>query len=96
MTEPVADHLPTGLSSREGVQRAREAVETLPGAGWISVEYCGHYPLGEWIRLFRRGRGEVMEGGPWDRLRADVAAAIAEAISKHSRSPPGPVIGASL
>lgn len=82
----VADHLPEGLPSRDGVQRAREAVEALPGAGWISIEYCGHYPPGEWIRLFRPGRGEVMEGGPWDQLRANVVATIAAAMQSR---PPG-------
>jgi hypothetical protein len=81
-----ADHLPDGLSSKEGVERAREAVEALPGAGWISVEYCGHYQPGEWIRIFRPGRGEIMEGGLWDQLQANVAATVAEAMSKHGPS----------
>jgi hypothetical protein len=46
----------------------------------ISVEYCGRYPPGAWIRLFRPGRGEGMEGGLWDRLHADVEATIAAAM----------------
>jgi hypothetical protein len=79
----VADHLPKGLSSNEAVQRAREAVEALPGAGWISVEYCGDIPSVRWIRLFQRGRGKVMEGGLWDQLQADVEATIAAAMSNQ-------------
>lgn len=78
----VAALIPDGCPPREGVRLAREAVEALPGAGWVSVEWCGDFPPVRWLRLYRPGRAEVMEGGPWDQLRAQVEAAIAKAVAK--------------
>jgi hypothetical protein len=49
----VAGHLPEGLPPQEGVRRARGAVEAVPGAGWVSVEWCGHIPAVKWIRLYK-------------------------------------------
>jgi hypothetical protein len=49
----------------QAVERVRLAVEQLPGASWISVEWCGQMPSAklpiEWVRVYRRGRGGLME-----------------------------------
>lgn len=50
--------VPAGISPAVAVARVREAVERVPGAGWISVEWCGDAPASApWLRLFRQGNG---------------------------------------
>ena len=80
----VAGHLPQGLAPTDAVRRVRAAVEALPGAMWVSVEWCGDAPAIRWLRLYRRGRGEEMKGDPWDRLRNEVKVAVAQALRSAS------------
>jgi hypothetical protein len=82
--ELVADQLPEGLPLPEATRRARVAVETLPGAGWVSVAWCGHFPAvaAGWVRVYRRGRGEVMEGRSWRDLQAVIEAEVAAALAR--------------
>jgi hypothetical protein len=80
----VAHQLPEGLPPPEATRRARAAVEALPGAGWISVEWCGHFPVAAagWVRVYWRGRGEVMEGRSWRDLQAVIGAEVAAALAR--------------
>jgi len=49
---------PAGIAGEEAVRRVRAAVEDLPGAAWVSVEWCAPSPSTlSWLRLFRRGDG---------------------------------------
>ena len=66
---------PTGIAGADAVRRVREAVEALPGAAWISVEWCGPAPPSlSWLRLFRRGDGrERTEEPAFRELRERIA-----------------------
>jgi hypothetical protein len=75
-----ADLVPDNLTPREAVELVRAAVEALPGAGWISVAWCGHCPPVPWVRVYKPGRGEAMEGGEWDLIEARIKAAAMAAV----------------
>ncbi len=79
----VASQVPDWLPPEDAVRRVREAVEALPGAGWVSVEWCGNAPHVRWIRLYRPGHGAVMEGPPWDHLQARIEAVVGHAIAAN-------------
>ena len=54
--------VPSDIPSAAAVERVRSAVERLPGANWISVEWCGDVPGSPpWLRLYK-------SGGIWDEL----------------------------
>lgn len=82
------EQAPAYVPPREAVARVRQAVERLPGAFWISVEWCGQLPAVEqpveWVRVYRRGESGVMQGLPWDAIKADIKAAVA-ACTSHRR-----------
>ncbi len=73
--------LPGGVAPDAAVGRVRTAVEALPGAGWVSVEWCGDTP-GEsrWLRVFPAGRGGEQHDGAWAELRERIAAAARQAL----------------
>ena len=56
---------PAGIAGEEAVRRVRAAVEALPGAAWVSVEWCEPSPSSLiWLRLFRRGDARERTGEP--------------------------------
>jgi hypothetical protein len=75
------DVIPAHVPPLDAVGRVRTAVEKLPGAFWISVEWCGSLPPVqppiEWVRVYRRHRGNTMAGEPWDTIKADIKATVA-------------------
>ncbi len=78
------DVVPAHIPPQDAVTRVRTAVEGLPGAFWVSVEWCGTLPpVGwpvDWVRIYRRGRGGIMKGQPWDTIKAAIKAAVAEVL----------------
>lgn len=73
--------VPPGADPLAATNRVRSAVERLPGAGWVSVEWCGNTPADlPWLRLFRPGCAEVVVGGEWDALEQLVTAAVNDAV----------------
>jgi hypothetical protein len=51
-------HNTAGADADSAVARVRREVGAIPGANWISVEWCGSVPAGmRWLHLFRRGDG---------------------------------------
>jgi hypothetical protein len=75
------DVVPPHIPPHQAAERVRLAVEQLPGAFWISVEWCGQMPSLkqpiEWVRVYRRSRGGIMEGRPWDAIKVDIKAKVA-------------------
>lgn len=80
-------NVPAGVPSDVAVSRVRAAVEKLPGAAWISVEWCGEAPESPlWLRLFKAGNGQQQSGGAWDVLADKITATMRDALSAM---PPG-------
>jgi hypothetical protein len=78
-----------GEAARGAVHKVRAAVETLPGAAWISVEYCPDWPpeagtrpeavaTDRWITVWARGSSRPVSGPQWDALRERVRAVVLE------------------
>lgn len=69
--------MPPGMRPYEAVYRGREALEAMPGAGWVSVDYAGIIPPEvPWIVLYAAGSAE-----PLDPLHGlDLAARIESAV----------------
>jgi hypothetical protein len=45
--------VPGHLDPSQAVARVRAAVESLPGAGWVSVEWCGDATASlPWVTLY--------------------------------------------
>ena len=54
-------NVPPGMPPAIAVERAREALEALTGAGWVSVEWCGGAPAeASWARAYQRGSAEPL------------------------------------
>ncbi len=54
-------NIPPGMPPALAVERAREALGALTGAGWVSVEWCGGAPAGaSWARAYKRGSAEPL------------------------------------
>ena len=54
-------NIPPGMPPTVAVERAREALRALTGAGWVSVEWCGGAPAGaSWARVYKRGSAEPL------------------------------------
>lgn len=63
-----ADADPTGA-----VAAIREAIERLPGANWIDVEFWGPCSAtANWVQVYPRGRCFTPDGSSWRRLKDDV------------------------
>ena len=71
--------VPEGMAPQIAVERVRSAIEALPGAGWVSVEWCGHAPS-RWLRVFPAGVGSEQEDGEWAELRERITATMQEAL----------------
>ena len=73
--------VPGGTPPKVAVERVRSAVQALPGAAWISVEWCGDAP-GEsrWLRVFPEGEGAEQWDGTWADLRERITATVRHAL----------------
>ncbi len=75
-------HLEPGCSAPgEVVQRVRQAVERMPGAGSISVAWWGPVSAKEWLRVYPRGQYLEPEGPEWERVRRLVQRTVALALA---------------
>jgi hypothetical protein len=94
-TDVVPLHVPPHLA----VERVRLAVEQLPGASWISVEWCDQMPSLkqpiEWVRVYRRSQGGIMEGSSWKTIKADIEAKAVAALQESRPDPPRVAASAS-
>ena len=74
--------LPPGCTiPPDAVELVGAAIQALPGASWVSVEVCLGVPAGlPWIAVYRPGRSERLEGGPWDTVIRSVADAARNAL----------------
>lgn len=96
------DMLPPGVSRADAVRAVRAAVQAMPGAGWIGVEYHG-VPSGlglRWVEVFPPDSGLPLKGERWDALRAAVEraartalVALPPAVPPPTASPPVPASG---
>lgn len=78
----VAAHLEPGCSEPgEAVERVRQAVEQMPGAGRISVAWCGPVPAIGWLRVYQPGRYLEPDGAEWERVRRQVKRTVALALA---------------
>ena len=54
---------PPGMAPAIAVERVREAVGAMTGAGWVSVGWCGGAPAAaSWVRVFKQGVAEPLPG----------------------------------
>ncbi len=75
-------HLEPGCPAPgEAVQRVRQAVERMPGAGAVSVAWCGPIPAKGWLRVYPRGQYLEPEGPEWERVRRQVQRTVALALA---------------
>ncbi len=78
----VSAHLEPGCPEpSEAVQRVREAVGRLPGAGSVSVAWCGPIPAKGWLRVYPRGQYLESEGSEWESVRRQVQRTVALALA---------------
>jgi hypothetical protein len=69
-------HCRPGLRPRDAVDAVRAAVEALPGANWISVDYGGDWQPVRWIVLYQPGSGRPLEDACSELLRQEIAIAV--------------------
>lgn len=75
------DIVPPGMRPHEAVYRVRTAVEAIPGAGWVSVDYSGLVPPDlPWIVLHRPGSSAPLEAEKAGDLAARVEATVRRAL----------------
>ncbi len=75
-------HLEQGCPEpAEAIQRIREAVARLPGAGSVSVAWCGPIPAKGWLRVYPRGQYLESEGSEWESVRRQVQRTVALALA---------------
>ncbi len=78
----VAAHLAPGIRvPGDAVDRVRAAVESLPGACWVSVEWHDDIPAVRWLRVFWSGNSLEPDGPDWDALRRRIASTIEEVLA---------------
>lgn len=71
--------LPKGIQPDVAVQRVSDAVADLPGARWVSVEWCGDVPASlPWVTVYEPGNAVPMIGGTF----AAVAARIEQTVRR--------------
>ena len=74
-------NIPPGMAPAVAVERVREAVGAMTGAGWVSVEWCGGAPAeASWVRVFKRGVAELLPPPVGDAVAALVKAAVRKAL----------------
>ena len=72
--------VPAGMRPHQAVYRVREAVEAMPGARWVSVDYSGLLPPGiPWIVLYQPDSAI-----PMDVEQVSALAAMVEATARRA------------
>jgi hypothetical protein len=73
--------------SQEATEAIRVSVRSMPGAGWIDIEYLGNLDTrlleaaeDRWIRVFKAWNAVPPEGSEGTRLRRDIEARFWEAL----------------
>jgi hypothetical protein len=75
--------VPPEMPPGEAVSRVRRAVEALPGAGCVSVDWSGLVPPGlPWLCLFEPGKQVAVTGGAWGSLAGDIQSAAQRALRR--------------
>jgi len=75
-------HLEPGCPApREAIKRVRQAVQRMPGAGSVSVAWCGTVPADGWLRVYQPGRYLEPEGPEWECVRRQVQRTVALALA---------------
>ena len=63
------DAIPPGLAPPVAVERVRVAVESIAGAGYVDVEWCGSTPPSDVaVRVYKPGQAHPLEGALGERL----------------------------
>jgi hypothetical protein len=65
----------------QAVEAVRFAVQSLPGAGWVSVAWCGAMPAVRWLRVFRPGSSVEQEGAEWATLKRRIESIVSRALA---------------
>ncbi len=79
--------VPTGIDVAEAVVRVRAAVDDVPGANWVSVEWCSDAPAFlPWLTLYMPGCGIPLTGERFTHLARRIEAVVTEAIDDVSRA----------
>ena len=74
-------NIPPGMLPAIAVERAREAVGAMTGAGWVSVEWCGGAPAeAGCIRVFKRGAAEPLPGAAGEAVAALLKLTVRKAL----------------
>jgi hypothetical protein len=77
------------LEPGQAVFRVRTAVESLPSAGWVFVEWCGDAPATlSWVTLYEPGRAAPQSGGPYDAIAALVGHTVRQVLHTRRDAPP--------
>ena len=64
-----AEAIPPGLPPLVAVERVREAVKAIAGAGYVDVEWCGGArPSGAAVRVYQPGQAHPLGGASAERL----------------------------
>ena len=64
-----ADSIPPGLPPLVAVERVREAVKAIAGAGYVDVEWCGATPPSDAaLRVYQPGQAHPLSGPLGERL----------------------------
>ncbi len=80
--DSVAAHLEPGRTTPgEAIERVRQAVERIPGAGAISVAWCGPVPAKGGLRIYPHGQYLEPEGPEWESVRRQVQHTVAMALT---------------
>jgi hypothetical protein len=65
----------------QAVEAVRFAVQSLPGAGWVSVAWCGSLPAVRWLQVFRPGSNLEPEGAEWDALECRIETTVSRVLA---------------
>jgi hypothetical protein len=75
--------IPDGVDVQAALVATRRAVQTLPGANWISVEYYAEVSATiPWIRVFLPGNSRVQSGQKYIAIEDDIQAVVSLSLSK--------------
>ncbi len=74
-------NVPPGMAPAVAVERAREALGKMTGAGWVSVEWCGGAPAeAVGVRVFKPGASELLPGPPGEAVAALLRMTVRKAL----------------
>jgi hypothetical protein len=77
--------VPADLAPSQAAELVRAAIEALPGARWVSVEWCGDTPPDlPWLRVYALGDGREQSGGVWSELADSLRMIVHRTLSTAS------------